>query len=570
MNSCRSSAVPLSSEFNTPVLIAGGGPVGMTLALQLARCGVRSVLVERNATTTRHPKMDITNARSMELFRRLGLEPALRRAAVPEDNNFDVSWVDTMVGHELYRFRYPSVTETRAFIRAHNDGSQPVEPPMRVSQVKIEPVLKAAIDAAPEVTVRFATAFEDLTQDAAGVTAVIRDAETGATETIRSRYLAGCDGAGSIARRCLNIGMSGESQIVQRFTTYFRSRDPLLRRWGLAWHYQSPLGTLIAQNDDDLWSLNSRFPEDWDFSNTDASALLVRFLGRQIDHEVLVANRWTPHLLVADAYVGGRVLLAGDAAHQYIPTGGYGMNTGIGDACDLGWKLAAVLHGFAAPQLLRSYDAERRSVGLRNRGGSGAHMQMRRDIFALYRDAQIYGGAPVSDAAREAVGRGIAAIGNPENESTGIEYGYHYADSPVVCADDSEAAPNDTLRYRPSTVPGVRLPNVYLEDGVALHDKLGPWFTLLCIDTPPDRSWTDAAARHEVPLTVLHLTGANLAEVYGRRPLLIRPDQHIAWRGAAGIDAAEAERVLRTVLGFTPRSAESVATPVDAARSARG
>jgi 2-polyprenyl-6-methoxyphenol hydroxylase-like FAD-dependent oxidoreductase len=555
-----------NGKFDTPVLIAGGGPVGMTLALQLARCGVRSMLVERNATTTRHPKMDITNSRSMELFRRLGLAPALRQAAVPEDHNFDVSWIDTMVGHELCRFRYPSVTQSRAFIRAHNDGTQPVEPPMRVSQVKIEPVLKAAIDAAAEVTVRFATAFEDLTQDARGVTAVIRDADSGATETIRSQYLAGCDGAGSIARKCLGIGMSGESQIVQRFTTYFRSKAPLLRRWGLAWHYQSPLGTLIAQNDDDLWSLNSRFPEDWDFSNTDASALLVRFLGRQIDHEVLVANRWTPHLLVADAYAAGRVLLAGDAAHQYIPTGGYGMNTGIGDACDLGWKLAAVLHGFAGPALLDSYDAERRSVGLRNRSGSAAHMQMRRDIFALYHAAKIYGGAPVSDGVREAVGRGIAVIGNPENESTGIEYGYHYANSPLVCADDGEQAPEDTLRYRPSTVPGVRLPNVYLEDGVALHDKLGTWFTLLCIDTLPSRAWVDAAARCGLPLTVLHLTGTSLAEIYGRRQMLIRPDQHIAWRGAARLDTATAEGVLRTVLGFTPRFATAAAARAAAAR----
>ncbi len=545
MSECMSEA-----GVDTPVLIAGGGPVGMTLALQLARCGVRSTLVERNATTTRHPKMDITNARSMELFRRLGLEPALRAAAVPEDNNFDVSWVDTMMGHELHRFRYPSVTETRAFIRAHNDGTQPVTPPMRVSQVKIEPVLKAALDATPEVTVRFATAFEDLTQDAGAVTAVIRDAESGATETIRSRYLAGCDGAGSIARKCLGIGMSGESQIVQRFTTYFRSRAPLLRRWGPAWHYQSPLGTLIAQNDDDLWSLNSRFPEDWDFANTDASALLVRFLGSQIEHEVLVANRWTPHLLVADAYLHGRVLLAGDAAHQYIPTGGYGMNTGIGDACDLGWKLAAVLRGLAGPALLASYDAERRAVGLRNRGGSGAHMQMRRDIFALYRDARIYDGGPVSDGVRETVGRGIAAIGNPENESTGIEYGYHYADSPIICTDPAERPPDDTLRYRPSTVPGVRLPNVYLKNGVALHDELGTWFTLLCIDAPPNRAWTEAAARVGVPLTVLQLD-AGLAGVYGRGALLVRPDQHIAWRGDADVDGAEAQRVLLTALGFT-------------------
>src|SRR5215467_575122 len=130
-----------------PVLIVGGGPVGMTLARALALQGVPSMLVERNPTTTHHPKMDITNARSMELFRRLGLAAALRAVAVPESNNFDVSWITGLSGHELYRFRYPSVTQWRRLIRDTNDGSMPGEAPMRVSQVEIEPVLARAIRA---------------------------------------------------------------------------------------------------------------------------------------------------------------------------------------------------------------------------------------------------------------------------------------------------------------------------------------------------------------------------------------------------------------------------------------
>ncbi|MDP9083665.1 MAG: FAD-dependent monooxygenase [Pseudomonadota bacterium] len=535
----------------TPVAIAGGGPVGMTLALELARCGISSVLAERNATTTRHPKMDITNARSMELFRRLGLSPALRKAAVPEEDNFDVSWVTTMTGHELHRFRYPSVTELRAHIQAHNDGSQPVEPPMRVSQVEIEPVLKAAIDAAPAVTVRFGTAFEHLTQDGEGVTAVFRDTASGATETIRCQYLVGCDGAGSLVRKCIDVGVDGDSRVVERFTTYFRSDAALLKRWGLAWHYQSPLGTLIAQNDRDLWSLNSRFPEDWDFTNTDPSALLVRFLGTQIEHQVLVANRWAPHLLVADSYASGRVLIAGDAAHQYIPTGGYGMNTGIGDACDLGWKLAAVLRGFAGPGLLGSYEAERRPVGLRNRAGSGAHMEARRKIFALYREAGVYAHGEPSEQVRAQLRCGIADIGNAENESTGIEMGYSYAGSPVICTDEHEAAPDDPRRYQPSTVPGVRLPNVVLEDGTPLHDRLGVWFTLLAVQVPPSEELVKAAARRGLPLKVIELPSSTV-DIYGRGLLLVRPDQHIAWRGAGGLAAVDADRLLHTVLGGMP------------------
>jgi len=157
-----------------PILIVGGGPVGMTLALTLARLGVQAMVVERNPDTTQHPKMDITNVRSMELFRRLGLAQSLRMVAVPERHCFDVAWVTTMAGHELHRFRYPSVIEKRAEIARHNDGSQPLEPAMRVSQVLIEPALKRAVEAEALVLSRFGTAFEDCKQDADGVTAVVR------------------------------------------------------------------------------------------------------------------------------------------------------------------------------------------------------------------------------------------------------------------------------------------------------------------------------------------------------------------------------------------------------------
>jgi len=204
-----------------PVLIAGGGPVGMTLALTLARLGVQSMLVERNPETTKHPKMDITNVRSMELFRRLGLVQSLRMVAVPEAHCFDVAWVTTMAGHELHRFRYPSVIEKRAEIAHHNDGSQPLEPAMRVSQVVIEPALKRAVEAEPLVVSEFGTAFEDCAQDADGVTVVVRETLTGRTETMRCIYLAGCDGGTSRVRSCLGIQLEGQARIAQRYMVHF-------------------------------------------------------------------------------------------------------------------------------------------------------------------------------------------------------------------------------------------------------------------------------------------------------------------------------------------------------------
>jgi len=538
---------------DVPVVIAGGGPVGMTLARALARFGIRCLLVERNPTTTRHPKMDITNARSMEIFRRLGLAEALRAVAVPEGNGFDVSWITHLSGHELHRFRYPSVTEWRRLIAAHNDGSMPREAPMRVSQVAIEPVLQRAIQGETLVEARWGVAFEDLSLSPEGVEVVLRRAEDGGTERVRCRYLAGCDGGGSLVRKALGIALEGRAAVMPRFMTHFRSdARAVLQRWGVTWHYQSAFATLIAQDDRDTWTLQSRFPPGVEVPDqVDPSALLRAFAGCDFPHQVLVANHWTPHLLVAETYGADRVFLAGDAAHQYIPTGGYGMNTGIGDALDLAWKLAAMLRGFGGPGLAASYDAERRPVGRRNRDASARHTDLRIAIAGLYH-AGLLDRGPAGDAARAEAGARIAALGNAENESFGIELGYCYHGSPVICA-DGEAAPDDPLRYQPSTVPGVRLPHLFLADGSAVQDRLGPWFTLLAVETEPCGALVAAAARRGLPLAVLPLRDATAAMVYGCGLLLVRPDGHIAWRGRAPLDPPGAEAVLARVLGWCGR-----------------
>jgi 2-polyprenyl-6-methoxyphenol hydroxylase-like FAD-dependent oxidoreductase len=507
------------------------------------------MLVERNATTTRYPKMDITNARSMELFRRLALVNALRSVAVPEDNNFDVSWVTSLTRHELHRFRYPSVNEWRRLIRKNNDGSMPGEAPMRVSQVEIEPVLQDAVKALPWVEARWDVAFEELTQDAEGVTATLCAAD-GAAEQMRCHYLVGCDGGSSRVRHCLGIRLHGQARVMDRFLVHFRSTShDVLQHFGVAWHYQSHKGTLIAQNDRDIWTFQARFPQDIAPKAIDAGAMLRDFAGRDFDYKILLTSAWTPHLLVAERYDLGRVFLAGDAAHQYIPTGGYGMNTGIADACDLGWKLAAVLHGFAGPRLLSSYDAERRPVGLRNREASKRHSETRRDIASVYHDGLTALG-PDGEMARAVAGRRIASFGNAENESYGIEYGYAYEESPVICAERGADIPSDPLRYIPTTFPGVRMPSVVLKDRTPIYDRLGLWFTLVCVGTPPSAALVEAAARRSVPLELLRLDEPDLIAVYGRRLMLVRPDQHIAWRGAACDDRLEAEAIIARALGF--------------------
>jgi 2-polyprenyl-6-methoxyphenol hydroxylase-like FAD-dependent oxidoreductase len=538
-----------------PVLIAGGGPVGMTLGCELSRRGIACLLVERNPTTTRHPKMDITNARSMELFRRLGAVDALRAVAVPETSNFDVSWITHLTGHELHRFRYPSVSDWRRLIRERNDGSMPAEPPMRVSQVEIEPVLQRAVQAAPMVEARWGVELQDLSQDRNVVIATLRTAD-GMTEKVRCRYLVGCDGGTSRVRDCVGIRLEGQWRVQQRFLTHFRSSDvDLLQRWGIAWHYQSPAGTLIAQNDKDIWTLQTRWPQEVAPEDVDVPALLRGFAGRDFAHEILVANAWTPHFVVAERYGEGRVLLAGDAVHQYVPTGGYGMNTGIGDACDLGWKLAAMLHGYGDPRLLASYDLERRPVGRRNCDAARRHSEARAEIAAVYRAAgDLTAPDAGGDAARAAAGYCIAAIGNAENQSFGIELGYAYAESELICADPGADIPDDPLHYVPTTAPGARMPSVLISDGtgdgVPIFDRLGLWFTLACFGAPASEALVAAAARRGVPLEVLRIDDPDIVSVYGRGLLLVRPDQHVAWRGAACEDLREGDAIVSRVLGW--------------------
>src|ERR1700751_866200 len=469
---------------SVPVLIAGGGPVGMTLANVLAHFGIRSMLVERNTTTTRHPKMDITNSRSMELFRRFHLSEALRKVAVPEDHPFDVSWITSLAGYELHRFRYMAPSEFRKQIRIKNDGTQPLDPPMRASQVEVEPVLKTSMDARPEVEVRFGVAFESFEEKDDRVVAVLRDQRTGAKEQVSCQYLIGCDGGSSRVRAGLGIQLEGQSRVGELYMIHFRSTERyLLQRWGVAWHYQSPLGTMIAQNDEDIWTVHVPVLPNQDSTKLDPRALVEAYAGRPFPFEIMVANAWTPHLLVAETYGKGRVLLAGDSAHQFIPTGGYGMNSGVGDAVDLGWKLAATLQGFGGPDLRASYQVERRPVAARNRDASGRHMQVRLQI------AEVYGilmqGSNDEDSVRRAeVGAQIAKLGNVENECFGIEHGFIYEGSPILADGAADPFPFDPVVFKPTTSPGARLPSTFLKDGAALYDRFGSHFTLIAFRTP--------------------------------------------------------------------------------------
>ena len=569
-----------AGEQQLPVLIAGGGPVGLVLALELEHRGIDAILVERNAHTTRHPKMDVTNGRSMEHFRRLGIADEIRSHGVPSDHPMTVVWCTRVGEWELARFEYPSIEWGRDIIRYVNDGSLPLEPDMRISQVVLEPVLKDILEKrAKHVTVRFGWSLEFFEQDDDGVTATIKSTETGATETVRSQYLAGCDGASSVTRQGLGIelddlsvrdllretggvgkallGMAKGLMHGQRppdgraYMIHWRSPErAFFERFGTAWHLQSPIaGTIISQNDVDTWTIHVPLSAGMDPDAIDAKTLLFEQIGAEIECEILVANAWRPRLSLAEHYGQGRVWLAGDSAHQVIPTGGYGMNTGVGDAVDLGWKLAAMLEGWGGPALLPSYQAERRPVGLRNRRASARHMAVRMEIGRAASPA-IHEDTPRGERARKQLGSRILALGNLENEALGIEIGYRYDDSPVICHEEGNAPPYEMERYVPSSWPGARLPSLFLEDGSAVFDRLGKGFTLLRLAEVDASSLESAAAARGLPLESVEIRDAKARALYERDLLLVRPDGHVAWRGDAA--PADALAVIDRVRGARP------------------
>ncbi|AMK19579.1 MULTISPECIES: FAD-dependent monooxygenase [Sphingobium] len=559
-------------NLDVPVLIAGGGPVGMTLALELARHQVRSILVERNPSTTRHPKMDLTNGRSMELYRRLGISDKLRAAAIPQDNAFDIMWATSPSGHLLHNFQYPSAAAKSAAMHRANDGAGTAESGVRISQIVLEPVLREEIDVNPMVEALFGWRFDSLCQDGDGVTSTIVNEETGETRQLRSLFLAGCDGGGSRVRRKLGIGLDGVDRVTDLMTAqfvkagidvsgleniarmmmiHFRSPDrDILNPWGVAWHLQTGIGSMVAQDDIGTWTVHIPLPPGTNDDSIDAAAMLRQFVGRDFDFEILVANPWTPNLVIAERYIEGRVVLAGDAAHQVIPSGGYGMNTGVGDAIDLGWKLAAIVNGWAGFALLDSYEWERKLIAEQNRLGSEGHFAVRMQIADAYMAAMQSGHfdetGPEGEAVRAELARQIAALGNAENESWGIEHGYRYVGSPVVIGEEGQPPPFKRLTCVPTTFPGARLPHVVLGDGSFLIDRLGPELTLLVIGEADEGDFASTAQALDIPLLVVRLADEPALAVLERKLLLIRPDQHVAWRGNSAVPA---RAVLETATG---------------------
>ena len=506
------------------VLIAGGGPVGLSLAIELGRLGVSCTLVDKREAPGRLPKMERCNARTMENFRRLGIAEEIRAAGLDNDVPMDVFvCVENVVREPLVHHRYPSVNAYKAQIAQSTDGTLPLEPYQLISQYTLEPLLRTIAEGIPGVDVRFGEELLDFSQDEHGVTARTTNG------ALRADYLVGCDGGNSTVRNRLGIELRGESLLELR-QALFRC-DDLFERIpiGQGRHYHiadDQHSFLIVQDDTRHFSLHAKVEHD-----ADMPALFERVCGMPIDYETLYIGKWTQRLMVADAYRDGRVLLAGDSAHLVIPTGGLGMNTGAGDATDLAWKLAGTLRGWGGPGLLASYEDERRAIGVRNVAASRRAASGRRTWRAAWQP-ELAEDSPAGAAARRALAEVAEREQRWSNDLPGIELGYRYLDTPLVTQEPGGPDP-DSFAYVPTSRPGARLPHAWLADGSALHDRLGRGYTLLRAPGARDSGLAAAFARTGAPFASLvvdeHVAHTTME---GRPLVLVRPDLHVVWRGA--------------------------------------
>jgi 2-polyprenyl-6-methoxyphenol hydroxylase-like FAD-dependent oxidoreductase len=521
------------------VLIVGAGPTGLTLAIDLGRRGVRALVIEQKEAPQFLPKMERCNARTMEIYRRMGIVEQVRAAGLPARCPMDIFIVLSLAEPPLVHHVHPSVAEARAQIAKSEDGNQPLEPYQHISQYTLEPLLKSIAETLPSVTVRYGCELVSFEQEGS-VTAQVKGSD-GALSTLRAAYMVGCDGGGSLVRRQLNIELNGEANIQQlRQALYYceglYERIPIGK--GRHYHIVDAEGSfLIVQDSTRHFTLHSVVETD-----ADMARMFERAVAMPVKYDMLYVGQWRMNLLLADRYGEGRVFLAGDAVHLVIPTGGLGMNTGVGDAIDLSWKLAATLAGWGGPNLLASYEIERRQVGAHNVAASGFATQGRRRWRALYRP-EIRERTAAGAAACEALARVADVEQHKATEMIGAELGYRYVGSPLIAAEPGEGPKHDFMTYVATTWPGARLPHVWLNDGSAMQDRIGygHGYTLLRLGgTNADASALQRTfAGIGAPLQVLDIADERPRDVYGYDLLLLRPDMHVVWRGNAAPGAPE-------------------------------
>ena len=471
----------------------------------------------------------------------------------------------SVTGAELSRIKLPSRIGRIRGEKGEDSSWPAAEFPHRINQLFLEPLLFAHAAVQPLIRILNRAQFEEFAQGADGVTAVARNLDNGERITIRGRYLVGCDGGRSTVRHGIGAKFVG-TPVVQRVqSTYFRAPKLISMLPGEpAWMYLSfnprRCGTMMAIDGKETWLIHNFLylgEPDYDLVDRDWSIRNILGVGPDFEYDVISKEDWIGRRLVADRFQNGRVFICGDAAHLWIPHAGYGMNAGIADAAGLAWMLAAVIEGWAEPELLNAYQAERQPI---THQVSQFAFKMNEHVSQQRREisTDIERQDEVGAAIRSAIGKEAYDLYIQQQCCGGLNFGYFYAGSPVIAYDGEEHPAYSMGHFITSSVPGCRTPHFWLSDGRSLYDAVGDGFALLRFESSVSVSGiVDAAARRGLPLAVLDLDEPNARALYARKLALVRPDRHVAWRGDA--EPAGPMELVDLVRGACPALALRVA-----------
>ena len=550
---------------DSSVGIVGGGPIGLALALHLDMYGVKSTVFNTEPEARWHPKGNIHNARTMELFRKLGIADSIRALGLPGDHPFDVAYFTRLNAFEIARGHTPSRNERLRLRDAGAATDQLPEPTHRVNQMYVEQLLFREAASRPNITMRFGWTVEDIAEDKDGVSLKARSAG-GAKKAGQFSYIVGCDGGRSTVRRTLGVRYEGEEGLMNVFMSgeivsihmsipqFYEVLGPR-RAWMYITANPDTRVVIISLNGVDEFMMHKPRRSGEAIDEDGVRRFVQKAIGAEIAVRIVGQRGWNAGgYLVAECFQRERVLLAGDVVHLFTPTGGFGLNTGIEDVGNLSWKLAAVVQGWGGERLLETYESERKPVALRN---AAVAREMGKAWHDLTVTAAIEQDTPAGAAERARAAQSPFVLENhfvrPEDRDwLGVVLGARYDNSPIVIPDGPPPA-DELERYAASSVPGGRAPHLWLDDkrssGSSLFDRFGRYFTLLRLPgAPPDTASLEAAARKAgVPLTVLDVAEPRALELYRRKLTLIRPDQHIAWRGD-GLPH-NVDRLIATVVG---------------------